>query len=98
VSWPQYAAYAVGFLTIGIMWLNRHPMLAQAARVDRVMLVINNLFEHLPDPVAAGQDTGQEDTGQEDAGQQRPRAAREPPCRRRPLHPLLPAALPFDRP
>src|SRR5205823_900468 len=25
-AWPQYAAYVVSFLTIGIMWLNHHTM------------------------------------------------------------------------
>jgi uncharacterized membrane protein len=40
-AWPQYAAYAVGFLTIGIMWLNHHTLLAHAARVDRVTLALN---------------------------------------------------------
>jgi uncharacterized membrane protein len=40
-SWPQYAAYAVGFLTIGIMWLNHHTMLAHVAKVDRTALVLN---------------------------------------------------------
>jgi uncharacterized membrane protein len=43
-SWPQYAAYAVGFLTIGIMWLNHHTMLAHVVRVDRVALVLNILL------------------------------------------------------
>ena len=40
-SWPQYAAYAVGFLTIGIMWLNHHTLLAHVVRVDRVTLLLN---------------------------------------------------------
>jgi uncharacterized membrane protein len=40
-AWPQYAAYAIGFLTIGIMWLNHHTLLAHAARVDRAMLILN---------------------------------------------------------
>jgi uncharacterized membrane protein len=40
-AWPQYAAYAVGFLTIGIIWLNHHAMLAHAVRIDRVTLVLN---------------------------------------------------------
>ncbi|HEY5360734.1 MAG TPA: TMEM175 family protein [Streptosporangiaceae bacterium] len=40
-SWPQYAAYAIGFLTIGIMWLNHHTMLAHVTRFDRVTLVLN---------------------------------------------------------
>jgi uncharacterized membrane protein len=40
-AWPQYAAYAIGFLTIGIMWLNHHTLLAHVAQVDRVMLILN---------------------------------------------------------
>ncbi len=41
LAWPQYAAYAVSFLTIGIMWLNHHTMLAQVTRVDRRLLALN---------------------------------------------------------
>jgi uncharacterized membrane protein len=40
-AWPQYAGYVISFLTIGIMWLNHHTLLAQAARVDRTCLVLN---------------------------------------------------------
>jgi uncharacterized membrane protein len=40
-TWPQYFAYAVGFLTIGIMWLNHHTMVMHASRVDRVTLILN---------------------------------------------------------
>jgi uncharacterized membrane protein len=40
-AWPQYAAYAISFLTIGIMWLNHHTMLAHVSRVDRPLLAIN---------------------------------------------------------
>jgi uncharacterized membrane protein len=43
-SWPQYAAYAVSFLTIGIMWLNHHTMFSLVARVDRPALVINTFL------------------------------------------------------
>jgi uncharacterized membrane protein len=39
--WPAYLAYVVSFLTIGIMWLNHHTMLAQVTRVDRAVLVLN---------------------------------------------------------
>jgi uncharacterized membrane protein len=39
--WPSYLAYAVSFLTIGIMWLNHHGMLAQVTKVDRPLLVLN---------------------------------------------------------
>jgi uncharacterized membrane protein len=40
-SWPSYIAYAVSFLTIGVMWLNHHGMLAQINRVDRPLLLLN---------------------------------------------------------
>jgi len=39
--WPEYAAYAGSFLTIGIMWLNHHTVLSYLNRVDRVVLVLN---------------------------------------------------------
>ena len=26
--WPSYAAYAVSFLTIGIIWINHHTVMA----------------------------------------------------------------------
>ncbi len=42
--WPQYSAYVVSFLTIGIMWLNHHTMLTYVAKVDRVTLVLNTLL------------------------------------------------------
>jgi len=42
--WPAYVAYVVSFLTIGIMWLNHHLMLAQVTRVNRPMLVLNLLL------------------------------------------------------
>ena len=40
-AWPRYFAYVVSFLTIGIMWMNHHTILAHVARVDRPLLVIN---------------------------------------------------------
>jgi uncharacterized membrane protein len=43
-AWPQYAAYVVSFLTIGIMWLNHHQMVAHIRRVDRTTLVLNLLL------------------------------------------------------
>jgi uncharacterized membrane protein len=42
--WPAYLAYAVSFLTIGIMWINHHDVFRQIGRVDRTFLVINVLF------------------------------------------------------
>ena len=42
--WPSYAAYAVSFLTIGIMWINHHAVFPQIDRVDRTFLAINVVF------------------------------------------------------
>jgi uncharacterized membrane protein len=43
-SWPQYAAYVVSFLTIGIMWVNHHTLFGHLSRVDRPLLVLNLLL------------------------------------------------------
>jgi uncharacterized membrane protein len=40
-GWPNYFAYAVSFLTIGIMWMNHHTMFSYVNRVDRRLLVLN---------------------------------------------------------
>jgi TMEM175 potassium channel family protein len=40
-AWPQYAAYAVSFLTIGIMWVNHHACMQLIERADRRFLFIN---------------------------------------------------------
>jgi uncharacterized membrane protein len=42
--WPAYVAYAVSFLTIGIMWVNHHLLFDNFARVDRPMLLFNILL------------------------------------------------------
>lgn len=42
--WPSYAAYAISFVTIGIIWMNHHLVMHQVARVDRTFLVLNILF------------------------------------------------------
>ncbi len=42
--WPSYAAYAVSFITIGIMWINHHTVFSQIDRVDRTFLLINVIF------------------------------------------------------
>jgi uncharacterized membrane protein len=39
--WPSYAAYAISFLTIGIIWVNHHGTFARVARVDRPLLFVN---------------------------------------------------------
>ena len=39
--WPQYFAYAVSFLTIGIMWVNHHRVIRQIERIDEPFLFLN---------------------------------------------------------
>jgi TMEM175 potassium channel family protein len=39
--WPQYAAYVLSFLTIGIMWVNHHTIMRQVEAVDRTFLFLN---------------------------------------------------------
>jgi TMEM175 potassium channel family protein len=39
--WPSYVAYAVSFLTIGIVWVNHHAIMEQVERADRVFLFLN---------------------------------------------------------
>jgi uncharacterized membrane protein len=43
-AWPQYFAYVVSFLSIGIMWMNHHTIMAHVARIDRPFLVLNLLL------------------------------------------------------
>jgi uncharacterized membrane protein len=42
--WPSYIAYAVSFLTIGIIWANHHTVMNQISRVDRLFLVLTVTF------------------------------------------------------
>jgi uncharacterized membrane protein len=37
--WPSFVAYAVSFMTIGIMWLNHHQLMTQIGRIDRRFMV-----------------------------------------------------------
>jgi uncharacterized membrane protein len=39
--WPQYAGYAVSFVTIGIMWVNHHRLIRQIERIDERFLFLN---------------------------------------------------------
>ena len=43
-AWPSYVAYAISFLTIGIIWVNHHTVMAQVGRVDRTFLFLNVIF------------------------------------------------------
>ena len=42
--WPQYAAYVISFLTIGIMWMNHHTLFGHVRLIDRPLLVLNLLL------------------------------------------------------
>jgi uncharacterized membrane protein len=43
-QWPAYAAYAVSFLTIGIIWVNHHVMIGRLRETDRMILFLNLLL------------------------------------------------------
>jgi len=43
-QWPQYAAYAVSFLTIGIIWINHHAAFSRLRTVDHAILIWNLLL------------------------------------------------------
>jgi uncharacterized membrane protein len=65
IRWPSYVAYAAAFLTIGIIWLNHHTLLAKIARFDARLHWLNLLLlfgvATLPFPtalLAAYVDTG----------------------------------------
>jgi uncharacterized membrane protein len=40
-QWPAYAAYATSFVTIGIIWINHHVMIARLRETDRLILILN---------------------------------------------------------
>jgi uncharacterized membrane protein len=43
-QWPNYAAYAVSFLTIGVIWINHHAMLRRLVAVDHTIVMLNVLL------------------------------------------------------
>src|SRR3954453_24498 len=43
-QWPNFAAFAVSFLTIGIIWINHHAMLRRLAQIDHRILLLNLLL------------------------------------------------------
>jgi uncharacterized membrane protein len=43
-QWPNYAAYAVSFVTIGIIWMNHHAMISRLRIADHVILMFNLLL------------------------------------------------------
>ncbi len=54
--WPSYVAYAVSFLTIGIMWVNHHRMTSALRGVDHGLVYRNlallGMVSFLPFPTA----------------------------------------------
>lgn len=55
-QWPGYAAYALSFGVIGIMWVNHHATFDRIAHVDRTLLFCNlvllGLVAFIPFPTA----------------------------------------------
>jgi uncharacterized membrane protein len=55
-QWPSYAAYAVSFGVIGIMWVNHHATFDRVEHVDRTLLFCNvvllGLVAFIPFPTA----------------------------------------------
>jgi uncharacterized membrane protein len=40
-QWPSYAAYAISFATIGIVWINHHAMISRVRSVDHGIMTLN---------------------------------------------------------
>jgi uncharacterized membrane protein len=43
-KWPSFAAYAISFLTIGIIWVNHHGVFKNLSEIDRTLLFFNLLL------------------------------------------------------
>ena len=43
-NWTSYAAYAISFVTIGIIGANHHTVMHQIGHVDRFFLVVTTVF------------------------------------------------------
>jgi uncharacterized membrane protein len=39
--WPSYYAYAISFITIGIIWINHHVMIGRLREPDHSILILN---------------------------------------------------------
>jgi uncharacterized membrane protein len=40
-EWPEFAAFALSFVIIGVVWVNHHAVIRRLARADRVLLFVN---------------------------------------------------------
>jgi uncharacterized membrane protein len=43
-EWAQFVAYAISFVTVGIIWINHHAALNRLREADHTLLVINLLL------------------------------------------------------
>jgi len=43
-EWPSFAAFAVSFFVIGVIWVNHHALFALAAEVDRTLMFYNMML------------------------------------------------------
>jgi len=43
-QWPQYVAYAMSFLIIGVIWMNHHALFSHLRRIDRAIVILNLLI------------------------------------------------------
>src|SRR5271169_5837162 len=43
-QWPSYVSFVIGFLVIGIMWINHHRMFTTIKRSDTVLMLLNLLL------------------------------------------------------
>lgn len=42
-QWPQYVAYAISFVTVGIIWINHHAAIGRLREADHTVLLLNIL-------------------------------------------------------
>ncbi|WP_172592254.1 TMEM175 family protein [Subtercola boreus] len=54
--WPSYLAYALGFFTIAVMWINHHFLIGLLTRIDRPLIFLNvavlGIVAFIPFPTA----------------------------------------------
>lgn len=42
--WPKYLGYAIGFMTIGVLWISHHRKFRLIQRYDRILMWLNLFF------------------------------------------------------
>jgi uncharacterized membrane protein len=43
-QWPEFAAFFVSFVVIGVMWVNHHNLFCIITRTDHILLLLNGLL------------------------------------------------------